>query len=490
LSSHHLTIAISFVTFLMLFIGVGIASGLRQQAATTDDYLLAGRDANPWLTGLSTVATGNSGFMFIGLIGFTYSIGLAALWVVLGWISGDYMAWSLVHRRLRQTSAQKESSTVVAFLSQEAVGESRWVTLISGFITLAFLGIYAATQLQAGSKALSVIFDWDYGIGILLGAVIVTIYCFAGGIRASIWVGSIQALLMVVSMLLLVGVAVYHSGGPMGLWDNLRTIDPALLSLAPPHLQFGLIPFALSWLVAGFGVVGQPHIMSRIMAIDTGNQNAGRNIQIARNVYTGLYIVFALSAIGVGLTARVLLPDLMQAGGDVELALPALAETFLPALLVGVVLSGLFAATISTADAQLLTCSATLTQDVLFRWTANSVRLARLGTLVMAVLICAIALLGDDNVFILATIAWSTLAASLGPLMIVRAMDRPVPAWVAITMMMVGMATALTWRLGLGWANSVCEALPGMLAGGAFYLLTTRLVGHLPTEQPLHTDKP
>jgi sodium/proline symporter len=186
----------------------------------------------------------------------------------------------------------------------------------------------------------------------------------------------------------------------------------------------------------------------------------------------------------------VLLPDLMQAGGDVELALPTLAETFLPALLVGVVLSGLFAATISTADAQLLTCSATLTQDVLFRWTANSVRLARLGTLVMAVLICAIALLGDDNVFLLATIAWSTLAASLGPLMIVRAMDRPVPAWVAITMMMVGMATALTWRLGLGWANSVCEALPGMLAGGAFYLLTTRLVGHLPTEPPLHTDKP
>jgi sodium/proline symporter len=300
LSSHHLTIAISFVTFLMLFIGVGIASGLRQQAATTDDYLLAGRDANPWLTGLSTVATGNSGFMFIGLIGFTYSIGLAALWVVLGWISGDYMAWSLVHRRLRQTSAQKESSTVVAFLSQEAVGESRWVTLISGFITLTFLGIYAATQLQAGSKALSVIFDWDYGIGILLGAVIVTIYCFAGGIRASIWVGSIQALLMVVSMLLLVGVAVYHSGGPLGLWGNLRTIDPALLSLAPPHLQFGLIPFALSWLVAGFGVVGQPHIMSRIMAIDTGNQKAGRNIQIARNVYTGLYIVFALSAIGWG----------------------------------------------------------------------------------------------------------------------------------------------------------------------------------------------
>jgi sodium/proline symporter len=488
LSTHQLIIAISFLAFLLLFIGVGIASGLQQQADTTDDYLLAGRDANPWLTGLSTVATGNSGFMFIGLIGYTYTIGLASLWVVVGWICGDYTAWSLVHRRLRQTSEQKDSSTVVEFLSQEAVGESRWVTLVSGFITIAFLSIYAATQLQAGSKALSVIFDWDYTIGILLGAVIVTIYCFAGGIRASIWVGSIQAMLMVLSMLILVAVAFYHSGGPVGVWDNLRDIDPTLLSLSPPDLRFGVVLFALSWLVAGFGVVGQPHVMSRIMAIDSGKKDAGRNIRVARNVYTVVYIVFALSAIGVGLTARVLLPDLMAAGGDAELALPQLAETFLPALLVGVVLAGLFAATISTADAQLLTCSATLTQDLLFRWTANSVRLARVGTLVMAVVICAIALLGDDNVFVLATIAWSTLAASLGPLMIVRALDRPVPTWVALGMMLIGMVTALTWRLGLNLADSACEALPGMAAGTAFYLLSA--VWPQKTTTPLPVNDP
>jgi sodium/proline symporter len=462
LTAHQLVIAISFVAFVLLFIGVGIVSGLRQDAATTDDYLLAGRDANPWLTGLSTVATGNSGFMFIGLIGFTYTIGLSAFWVVLGWILGDYLAWSFVHRRLRRVSEEIDSSTVVEFLSQEKADDSRWVTLTSGFITIAFLAVYAATQLQAGSKALSVIFGWDYAIGIVLGAVIVTIYCFAGGIQASIWVGSIQSALMIVSMLLLVGVAVTYSGGPMGLWQNLREIDPTLLSLAPPDLKFGMVPFALSWLAAGFGVVGQPHIMSRIMAIDSG-----KNIKLARNVYTSLYVVFALAALGVGLTARVLLPDLMAA--DTELALPELAESLLPGLLVGVVLSGLFAATISTADAQLLTCSATLTQDVLFRWTANSVQLARLGTLAMAFCICIIALLGDDNVFVLATIAWSTLAASLGPLMIVRALGQPIKTMPALAMMAIGMVTALTWRLGLGFADSVCEALPGMAAGAGVY---------------------
>jgi sodium/proline symporter len=476
LTAHQLVIAISFVAFVLLFIGVGIYSGLSQNATTTDDYLLAGRDANPWLTGLSTVATGNSGFMFIGLIGFTYTVGLSALWVVLGWILGDYLAWSLVHRRLRRVSEELDSSTVVEFLSQESGDDSRWITLTSGFITIAFLAVYAATQLQAGSKALSVIFGWDYGIGIVLGAVIVTLYCFTGGIQASIWVGSLQSSLMILSMVLLVGVAVVYSGGPVSLWQTLKDIDPTLLSLSPPDLQFGMVPFALSWLAAGFGVVGQPHIMSRIMAIDSG-----KNIKLARNVYTSFYVVFALAALGVGLTARVLLPDLLAV--DTELALPELAESLLPGLLVGVVLSGLFAATISTADAQLLTCSATLTQDVLFRWTANSIRLARVGTLTMAVVICVIALVGNDNVFVLATIAWSTLAASLGPLMIVRALGQPIKTGPALAMMTAGMGTALVWRLGLGLANSVCEALPGMIAGALVYLLGRLLTDNLPAAE-------
>lgn len=446
----------------MVFIGVGIYSGLGQQS-TTDDYLLASREANPWLTGLSTVATGNSGFMFIGLIGFTYALGIATVWIILGWILGDYLAWLVIHRRLRRTSEQMDSSTVVSFLSQEAVGESRWLTLASGLITLAFLAVYAATQLQAGSKALSVIFGWDYSVGIVLGAIIVTIYCFAGGIRASIWVGSIQAILMVVSMGLLVAIALIHSGGLEGLWTSLHAIDPTLLSLNPPDLQFGMVPFALSWLAAGFGVVGQPHIMGRIMAIDST-----KNVSTARNVYAAVYVIFTIAALGVGLTARVLLPDLL--GIDAELALPQLAENLLPALLVGVVLSGIFAATISTADAQILTCSATLTQDI-FPRAAQSYWLAKGGTLLMAVLILAIALIGDDNVFVLATIAWSTLAASLGPLMVVRALRQPLNTPTGLLMMVAGVATALTWRLGLGWGNSVCEALPGILVGSGVYLL-------------------
>jgi sodium/proline symporter len=474
LEPHDLLIAISFGAFVLLFLGVGIYSGLNQKS-TAEDYLLASREANPWLTGLSTMATGNSGFMFIGLIGFTYTLGVASVWIILGWIVGEAFAWNTVHHRLRHTSEQVDSATVVSYLSQEDK-TSRWLTLTSGLITIAFLAVYAATQLQAGSKALSVIFGWDYNLGILLGAVIVTIYCFAGGIRASIWVGSIQATLMLISMLILVTVAVIHSGGPIGMFERLGESDPALLSLAPDSLQLGVIPFALSWFVAGFGVVGQPHIMSRIMAIDST-----KNVAIARNIYLLLYVVFAISALGVGLTARVLLPELLALGGDTELALPELATTLLPALLVGIVLSGIFAATISTADAQLLTCSATLSQDI-FHWASDSYRLVKAGTLVMALFILVIALVGNDNVFALATIAWSTLAAGLGPLMVVRVWERAIKTPVAIAMMLVGVSTALTWRLGFGLSDSVCEAFPGMVAGALVYLVSLAFGGGEPVE--------
>lgn len=459
---------------MLLFLGVGIYSGLRQKS-TAEDYLLASREANPWLTGLSTMATGNSGFMFVGLIGFTYTLGVASVWIIAGWVMGEVLAWNVVHRRLRHSSEQEDSATVVSYLSQEDKS-SRWLTLTSGLITVVFLAVYAATQLQAGSKALSVIFGWDYNLGILLGAVIVTIYCFAGGIRASIWVGSIQAALMLVSMLILVVVAVIQSDGVMGLMQHLGESDPALLSLAPDSLQLGVVPFALSWFVAGFGVVGQPHIMGRIMAIDST-----KNVAVARNIYLLLYVIFAISALGVGLTARVLLPELLAVGSDTELALPELATTLLPALLVGIVLSGLFAATISTADAQLLTCSATLSQDI-FHWAADSFRLVKAGTLLMALLILGIALVGDDNVFALATIAWSTLAAGLGPLMVVRVWEQRIRTPVAILMMLVGVSVALTWRLGLGLSDSVCEALPGMLAGGLVYLLFLAFGGGQPAE--------
>jgi sodium/proline symporter len=458
--------SISFVAFLLLSIGVGIYSGSSkqqsQQEDTTEDYILASRDVNPWTIALSTVATGNSGFMFIGLIGYAYQVGISSIWIMVGWITGDYLAWMWVHRRLRKFSEEKDVETIPSFLAHTPKGDLRWITAISALAILIFLGAYAAAQLQAGSKALSVVFGWDYNVGSILGAAIVVIYAFTGGAQASIRAGAIQGGVMVFSMIVLLVASITASGGIGTLWSQLTDIDPMLMQPTPPNLQFGFVPFLIGWLMAGFGVVGQPHIMIRTMAIDSED-----SIEQARNIYVVVYALFAIAAVGVGLTTRVLMPELM-AGGDTELALPQLAMQLLPGVLVGLILAGLFSATISTADAQLLSCSAALTQD-LFPKAAGSYTFVRIGTLLVTLVILGIALVGSDNVFTLVTFSWSALAASIGPLMIVRVLQLPISTPVGVAMMVAGTGTALFWRVGLNLSDAIYEALPGIVAGGLVY---------------------
>lgn len=104
--------AISFLFFLFCFTLIGVAS-IRASKQTTDDYLLAGRSVSPLFTALSAVATNNSGFMFIGLIGYTYAVGLSSIWIMVGWIAGDYLAWRWIYPHLRRESEMRDVATVL-----------------------------------------------------------------------------------------------------------------------------------------------------------------------------------------------------------------------------------------------------------------------------------------------------------------------------------------------------------------------------------------
>ena len=246
------------------------------------------------------------------------------------------------------------------------------------------------------------------------------------------------------------------------MWEQLATIDPSLIDPVPQGLQFGFGLFLLSWLVAGFGAVGQPHIMVRAMAIDRAE-----NMGITRNIYAVSYVVFSAAAVLVGLSARVLLPNLMQ-NGDPELALPILAVDLLPALAIGAILAGVFAAVVSTADSQILSCSAALTQDLFPRW-SHSYKLAKVGTILVTAIVLAIALASNKEVFALGVFAWSALGSGLGPLLVVRAWRWPVGNSVAVAMILVGIAVAAVWNAVLGLSGSIYEVLPGMAAGFAVY---------------------
>jgi SSS family solute:Na+ symporter/sodium/proline symporter len=454
----------SFIAFLLVFLIIGIASAFKSRG-TKADYYLASSSVAPWLVALSAVATNNSGYMFIGVIGFTYAAGLSAVWLMIGWIAGDFIASLYIHRELRISTGRTSEITFAGVLSRWGGRDFRTLRIVAALITLAFLGAYAAAQLSAGGKALQAIFDWDPRAGAFLVAGAVATYCLAGGIRASIWTDAAQSLIMISAMATLLYVAIFALGGPSATWRHISEV-PGYLNWFPDDLLIpgatGPILFAVGWLFAGFSVVGQPHIMVRFMALDDPSHLAR-----ARIYYYSYFIAFYLLATGVGVMARLHLPDLGAL--DPELALPTMALKLLPPALIGLVLAGIFAATMSTADSLVLACASALSHDLVPRrlekgWQIKGV------TLLVTLFALGIALSGNQSVFALVIMAWSTLASAFAPLMLVYATKKDVGERTAIAMMLIGVMVAFAWRQ-MGLHNDIYEGMPGMLAGLATYYL-------------------
>jgi len=465
----------AFAASLLLFVAVGAWSSTRSDGST-DDYLVAGRSIPAWLTALSSVATNNSGFMFVGMIGFTFRDGLSAAWMAVAWVFGDMLAWWFVHPRVRVHAEHIDAISVPKLLATDTDGRiSRPVTMAAAALTFLFLGGYAAAQLQAGGTALHELFDWPLEVGSILGAVIVVIYCFSGGLRASIWTDAAQSFVMFASMLVLLGVAISQVGGPTALYANLLAQDPTLVSWTPVGSDAGFGLYMLGFVAGGFGAIGQPHILIRTMALDSA-----KHIRKTRRIYFAWFIPFYAMGVLVALYARALMPELAAPPPGLsgaaaqaavvqatEGALPALSIALLPDVLVGLTLAGLFAATMSTADSQILACSAAVTED-LFPSVREHPWAPKIATLSVATLALAIALSANDGVFALVLGAWSILGASLGPVLLLRLAGIHIRTPIALLMMLTGMATVWFWTDVPGSAG-VFKLLPGLMVPLAVY---------------------
>ncbi|MFM1802408.1 MAG: Propionate transporter [Planctomycetota bacterium] len=458
------TIILSFLFFLAIFVVIGVASS-RFSKDTTEDYLVAGRSIPPWLAALSAVATNNSGFMFIGQISYSYRVGIESVWMMVGWVVGDLLAWLIVHPKVRKESERVNVATVPALLSTTETETRRFVMVVSGLLTFILLGVYAAAQLKAGSTALQTLFGWDPQIGAIIGAVIVVLYCFSGGIRASIWTDAAQSIVMIAAMVILLIAASAKVGGPVDLWENLKNQDTKLVQIFPQDLKFGFGMYLLGMVFGGFGAVGQPHILVRFMALRSVD-----DIAQARRVYFLWFIPFFLASISVGLYARGLMPDLLDIpltqglteSQATELAMPEMARRLLPNVLIGLILAGLFSATMSTADSQILVCSGAITQDINPRW-HDSYIASKMATLAVTSLALGVALYAGQGVFSLVLIAWSALGAGLGPILILRLFKIKVSSFTMILMMVSGVISVILWN-SYGFDGDIFKLLPGMIA--------------------------
>tara|TARA_B110000967_G_C18829223_1_gene533111 strand:- start:644 stop:1522 length:879 start_codon:yes stop_codon:yes gene_type:complete len=257
----------------------------------------------------------------------------------------------------------------------------------------------------------------------------------AGGIRASIWTDVVQAFVMVFSMAILVVACIVNMGGINIVFEEWLLIDN-FLNFFPSeieHSTFLKTIYPISWLVAGLFVIGQPHIMVRFMALKDPEL-----IERARYHYYSWYVIFYFLAFCIGMLSKIYLDT--NNNFDPELALPLMAIELLNPFMIGVIIAGIFAATMSTADSLIINCSGNISQD-LFKSKKFSNTEIKLITFAVALVSTAIALMNNNSVFLIVIYAWTLLGISFAPLIIILSMGKKITAKTYIIGLIIGIVS-------------------------------------------------
>ena len=452
-----LLLVASFTLFMCAFAGIGLASMLVKED-TTDDYLVAGRGMHPALAALSAVSTWNSGYMFIGFIGFTFTMGYSIIWIGFGSLIGQIVAWIWLYKFIQQ-SANERGIRSLSSLVSEVTGSPE--AKLAAIFSVLFLSVYAAAQLTSGGKALYVMLGWSEVVGILIGFVLVVAYCYAGGIRASIWTDAAQSSVMLIGSSLLCYVAMQEVGGFSGLHEGLAGQDANLTSIVPADLNFGVSLWVFAFFLGGLSVAGQPQVVTRVMTLGTDEDR-----KTAMIWFFAWQTPFLLLMVIIGLASRVVFSG---ADFDPELGLPMLAMETLGPFWVGLILASIFAATMSTADSQVLACTAAFTDDIMPQISQDHKK-TKIVTLIIAAFATMISIFGlyvpgGDSVFALVVLAVYGLGSIFVPILIIRWAGYNPDTNHTMAMMTSALITVILWSIS-GFGDDIFPSVPGM--GAAF----------------------
>jgi sodium/proline symporter len=465
-------LTISFIVYTVGIIATGIYS-TKLRKRTEADFVLANRELGPWISALSASASAESGWVMLGLVGEAYLFGISAFWIVPGIAAGYLFNWFVIAERLRKSTLESGAVTLPQFICHRFGVNSTALRIIPVLIiTAAMLG-YVAAQMNAAGKAFDAVFHLPYWIGVLVGAVIIMTYTFAGGFRAICWTDVIQAGFMFVALIGMPVITLSKIGG----WDAFVTggsrIDPNMFTWGGGNIGFAMLGFVIGLLGIGLGYPGQPHILSRFMAIkDRDSVKRGGTIAISWMVLVYIGAVFF------GLFAKVLFGVM----DDPEQALPRAVGEFLPPVLGGFVIAAIVSAICSTADSQLIVVSSTLSRDILPYFSKDrngnnrferTQRLDRLMLLILALLSVLFALSENRVIFEFVLYAWSALGASFGPVVILGLLWKRTTKAGAIAGMLTGSTVTVVWKNTPALKANLYELVPAfVLAFLAVYFVS------------------
>jgi sodium/proline symporter len=450
------------VVYLAVLMGVAVWS--RREARTVAGYFIGNKRLPPWVVAFSTNATGESGWLLLGLTGMGYVAGAQAFWVVAGEVVGVALAWLLMARRLKRMADGSASITVPDVLAARFDDRKHILRRLSVFIILVMVGAYVAAQMVATGKAFDGFTALDYPQGVWLGATVIILYTLVGGYKAVAWTDLVQGLLMLFGLLVLPAVAIHATGGWTAVSDNLTLQDPGLLSLwGPEGRSVSALVGVFSFLAVGLPFMGVPQLMVRFMSA-----RSVESLVPAMAISVTVILLFDLGAVLTGMAGRALLPGLE----DPEAILPQLSTLVLPPLLTGVMMVAVLAAIMSTVDSLLILASSAVVRDY---W--QQVRGAKLDdrafasrgkivTLIIGLIGIAFALNQTPLIFWFVLFAWSGLGAAFGPVLLCALWYPQTNLRGAIAGMLGGFLTTVAWVLGLKpLFYELLEVIPGFIVG-------------------------
>lgn len=499
MASNQIIIMATIIAYLGFVILTGVMIG-RRSKKSSEGFYLGGRGVGPIVTAMSAEASDMSSYLLMGIPGLAYLTGLAdATWTAIGLSVGTYLNFLIVAKKLRRYSARIDAITIPTFFSKR-FGEKKPVILtIASLVILIFFVPYVASGLVAIGKLFNSLFGWNYMAAVVIGALVIISYTSIGGFKAVATMDLIQSIIMTTSLCVIVFFAIHQAGGMDAVIDTAKN-NAGYLHLFQTHdnetgkaLSYGFITI-VSTLAWGLGYFGMPHILVRFMAIRDENELKISRRIAATWVVISMGVAVLIGIVGFGVSRAGRIPFLE--GSDTERVIVYLANLlstygFLAAIVGGVILAGILAATMSTADSQLLVAASAFSENILQgtcgrKLSSKQNMLAARGTVIVIALIAIfLARNPESSIFGIVSFAWAGFGACFGPTMLLALYWRRCNRQGVMAGMVAGAITIFLWKFmvrPLGGAWNIYELLPAFLVT-TFFIVVVSLITKAPEKE-------
>jgi sodium/proline symporter len=452
------------VVYLVVMLAIGIWAERRSK--TKEDFILGGKSLGPWLAGLSYAASTSSAWVMLGFTAFVFVKGLSALWIVPGVWVGYTLVWLWAGPKLQAESRSHGHLTLIDFLTANSKGPMRGAiaALAAALIVISF-SFFIAGQMRGAGQSFDAALGVGLTTGVLIGAGVVLFYMFFGGFWAASLTDTIQGAVMAIVGVILPTAAVMAAGGPGAVWAALAE-QQASGQLPEGFFDWtgGAAPLILAGTIiglfsAGFGSLGQPHLLNWLMALkDDRVRVQGFLITLS----WGVIIYIGMAALA--LAARALVIEAAP-----EQIFFAVAQELLPPVLAGLTVAAVLAAIMSTVDSQLLVASAAISHDMKLgdRFPKQELLITRLVMIGICAAAVVLTFYLPEAIFTRVLFAWAALGAAFGPIVAVRVFGVEPQPWAIFAAMFSGFALTVVFYLQPDTPGDIAERtlpwLPSLL---------------------------